>query len=131
MGYRSKVIIGVKEGKLSNEFDEILKKHDFNPNKNTDYLKVGGTSDGMKTYLFDYVKWYSSDDWCKDIMDYLDNLDDDGARFWGGGEMVSDVETDEECLVFCVGIGEEGEIHSEIGDYWEYVDVIRDINLIE
>ena len=114
MVYRSKVIIGIKNGKLSNGFDEILKKHDFTPNKSTDYLKIC-KQEGMKTYVFDYAKWYRSDDWCKDIMGYL--------------ESIGDYDNDEECLVYCVGIGEEGELHSEIGDYWDYVDVIRDIQL--
>ena len=121
MGYRSKVIIGVKEGKLSNEFDDILKKHDFRPDKCTDYLKIDtddwNTTIKMKTYVFDYVKWYDTDDWVKDIMDYL--------------ESIGDYDNDEECMVFCVGMGEEGELHSEIGDYWEYTDYIRDINLIK
>ena len=31
---------------------------------------------------------------------------------------------------FCVGMGEDGEIHSEVGVYWDYVDVVQDINLI-
>tara|TARA_R100001443_G_C3318385_1_gene169439 strand:- start:23 stop:370 length:348 start_codon:yes stop_codon:yes gene_type:complete len=108
MGYRSKVILGVKQGELSNEFDEILKQYDFNPNKCNDYLKISDT-DGYKTYLFDYIKWYSSDDWCKAIMDWLETQEN----------------------VFCVGMGEEGELHSEIGDWWEYVNLIRDINLID
>ena len=30
MGYRSKVIIGVKNGELSDKFDEILTRYDFN-----------------------------------------------------------------------------------------------------
>ena len=115
MGYTSKVIIGIKNGKLSNGFDEILKKHDFTPNKSSDYLKICKQY-GMKTYVFDYVKWYTNDDWCKDIMGYLEWVEDEH-------------ELKEECFVYCVGIGEEGELHSEIGDYWDYVDVIRDIQL--
>jgi len=124
MGYRSKVIIGVKEGKLSDQFDDVLRKHDFNPDKSNDYLKINtddwNTTTKMKTYVFDYVKWYESEDWCKEIMGWLEKQDDytidrqDGLK-----------------NVFCVGMGEEGEFHSEIGSYWEYTDYIRDINLIK
>ena len=114
MGYRSKVIMGVKEGKVSDGFDRILKRHDFNPHKyihyEDDYLKVI-KKDGMKIYTFDYVKWYSSHDWVEEIMDSLEFNNDFNQSAW------------------CVGIGEEGELHSEIGNYWEFIDVIRDINL--
>ena len=129
MGYRSKVILGVKEGELSNEFDEILKQYDFNPNKCNDYLKISDT-DGYKTYLFDYIKWYRSDDWCKAIMDWLETQEDECKR----EEDIGDGETIPmygNINVFCVGMGEEGELHSEIGDWWEYVNLIRDINLID
>jgi hypothetical protein len=119
MGYRSKVIIGVKNGKLSNEFDKVLQRHDFNTNDNSaDYLKIHTENDGMKFYTFEHTKWYSTDDWCKDIMDFLNNNSYNDFRM-----------TNED--VFCVGLGEEGELHSEVGDYWDFVDVIRDINLID
>jgi len=117
MGYRSKVIIGVKNGKLSNEFDKVLQRHDFNTNDNSaDYLKIHTENDGMKFYTFEHTKWYSTDDWCKDIMDCLKRMDNLKPNFGS---------------VFCVGIGEAGELHSEVGDYWDFVDVIRDINLID
>jgi len=121
MGYRSKVIIGVKKGKLSNEFDAVLQRHDFNTNDtglSTDgYLRVYTEAEGLKFYTFEYTKWYSTDVWCKDIMETLVSMEDEH-------------ELDEDNMVFCVGIGEDGELHSEIGEYWEYVDVVRDINLI-
>tara|TARA_R100000458_G_C8088700_1_gene120355 strand:- start:128 stop:463 length:336 start_codon:yes stop_codon:yes gene_type:complete len=109
MGYRSKVIVGVKQDK-TNEFDVILSKHNFNP-KGSDYLKIEAIDD-YKTYSFDYIKWYDSDNWCKEIMDWLDETQFNKL---------------DDC--WCVGIGEQGELHSEVGDYWNYVDVIRDIEL--
>ena len=112
MGYRSKVIIGVKI-EIAKEFDKILTKHDFKPDGCNDYLKTSDT-DGYKTYLFDYIKWYNSDDWCKEIMDWLDEKE------------FNDLD---DC--WCVGMGENGELHSEIGEYWNYVDIVRDINLID
>tara|TARA_R110002051_G_scaffold30319_3_gene70180 strand:+ start:169 stop:531 length:363 start_codon:yes stop_codon:yes gene_type:complete len=120
MGYRSKVIIGVKSGKLSNEFDKILQKHDFNTRDNVvlkkdDLLKIHTEDDGMKFYTFEYIKWYESDDWCREIVDFL--------------ESTQEYYNDDE--VFCVGLGEDGITHSEIGNCWEYVEQISEINLID
>ena len=110
MGYRSKVIIGVKKEK-SKEFDAILTKHDYRPEKSNDFLKIDDV-DGYKTYLFEYVKWYDNDDWCKEIMDWLDETQFNKL---------------DDC--WCVGMGEEGELHSEVGNYWDFTYTIRDINL--
>ena len=113
MGYRSKVIIGVKNGELSDEFDNILRKHEFPVDKPVDeHLKI--VEDTTKFYTFNYIKWYESDDWCKEIVDWLEKQNDKG-----------------EYEVFCIGLGEEGQTHSEIGDYWEYVEQISEINLID
>ena len=122
MGYRSKVIIGVKSGKLSNEFDKILQKHDFNTRDNVvlkkdDFLKIHTEDDGMKFYTFEYIKWYESDDWCKEIVDWL--------------EKVNNITGITDSDVFCIGLGEDGQIHSEIGDPYEYVEQISEINLID
>ena len=116
MGYRSKVIIGVKNGELSDEFDNILRKHKFPVDKpDGDYLKI--VEDTMKFYTFDYIKWYESDDWCKEIVDWLEKVNNDRGIIPSG--------------VFCIGLGEDGEIHSEIGDPYEYVEQISEINLID
>ena len=125
MGYRSKVIIGVKNGKRSNEFDNILRKHDFNTKDNVilkkdDCLKIHTENDGMKFYTFDYIKWYESDDWCKEIMDWLEKQDDQTIDRQDGFQNV-----------FCIGLGEDGQMHSEIGDPYEYVEQISEINLID
>jgi len=122
MGYRSKVIIGVKNGKLSDEFDEVLQKHDFKTtDHSSDYLKIHTENDGMKFYRFEQIKWYEMEDWCKDIMDWLEKEDDNTTDMQNGLHNV-----------FCVGMAyDDGVIHSEIGMYWEYVDIIQDINLID
>jgi len=131
MGYRSKVIIGVKNGKLSNKFDEILKKHDFKTeDHSSDYLKIHTENDGMKFYTFDYIKWYEGDDWCGDIMKYLEEVEENDRQDYLRREREND-ETYVPDNAFCVGLGEEGELHSEVGDYWDFVDVVRDINLID
>ena len=33
--------------------------------------------------------------------------------------------------VFCIGLGEDGQLHSVIGDPYEYVDTVSEINLID
>ena len=121
MGYRSKVIIGVKNGKRSNEFDEILRKHDIPVDQpDGDYLKTHTENDGMKFYTFDYIKWYESYDWCKEIVDWLEKQDDYTID-----------RQDNLQNVFCIGLGEDGRIHSEIGECYEYVEQINEINLID
>jgi len=121
MGYRSKVIIGVKNGELSDEFDNILRKHKFPVDKpDGDYLKTHTENDGMKFYTFEYIKWYESDNWCKEIMDWLEKQDDYTID-----------RQDNLQNVFCIGLGEDGQIHSEIGMCFDYVEQISEINLID
>ena len=121
MGYRSKVIIGVKNGELSDEFDNILRKHEFQVDQTDgDFLKTHTENDGMKFYTFNYIKWYESDDWCKEIVDWLEKQDDNTIDNQDG-----------DYKVFCIGLGEDGQTHSEIGDCWEYVEQISEINLID
>lgn len=121
MGYRSKVIIGVKSGKLSDEFDDILRKHDFPVDKpNGDYLKTIDDPNEMKRYQFEQIKWYESDDGIKEIVDWLEKVENCQMNLNGLQD------------VFCVGMGyDDGALHNEVGDYWDYVDVISDINLID
>ena len=117
MGYRSKVIIGVKNGELSDEFDNILRKYEFPvDNPDGDYLKI--VEDEMKFYTFNYIKWYESDNWCKEIVDFLSK------------NVYNDFRMKDED-VFCLGLGEDGQIHSEIGEPYEYVEQISEINLID
>ena len=58
MGYRSKVIIGVKSGELSKEFDNILRKHEFPVDKPVDeHLKIHRDQMiGVKRLLIGYSK---------------------------------------------------------------------------
>ena len=130
MGYRSKVIIGVKNGELSDEFDNILRKHKFPVDKpEGDYLKI--VEDTTKFYTFNYIKWYESDDWCKEIMEWLTKIDESDWKSKGEDESVRWANVEYEYNVFCIGLGEDGQTHSEIGDCWEYVEQISEINLID
>ena len=122
MGYRSKVIIGVKTGDFSKEFDKILRKHEIDVNKTDgDYLHVHEDPNDKTFYTFNYIQWYDSDDWCKEIMNWLEKQDSKGCNKDPFGKDT----------VFCVGLGEDGQTHSEIGMYWEYVEQISEINLID
>ena len=79
MGYRSKVIIGVKTGDLSKEFDKILRKHEIDVNKTDgDYLHVHEDPNDKTFYTFNYIQWYDSDNWCKEIMNWLEKQDSKG-----------------------------------------------------
>ena len=118
MGYRSKVIIGVKSGELSKEFDKILCKLSFTPESlefynDTDYLKIHEDPNDKTFYTFNYIKWYEADDWCKEIVDFLEKVSEDNDN------------------AFCIGLGEDGVVHSEIGVYWDYVEQFSEINLID
>ena len=119
MGYRSKVIIGVKSGELSKEFDGIIEKHGMM--SQTDYLNIHRDPNDKTFYTFNYIKWYESDGWCKEIMNWLEKQDSKGCNKDPFGKDI----------VFCVGLGEDGRTHSEIGMYWEYVEQISEINLID
>ena len=113
MGYRSKVIIGVQTGELSEKFDSILRKHKFPIDKPDGYPKILKYKNDKTLYTFEDIKWYETDDWCKEIVDFLEN---------------SDADFDD---IFCIGIGEDGQSHSVIGDPYEYVEHISTINLID
>tara|TARA_R100000664_G_scaffold27581_1_gene38344 strand:- start:2784 stop:3131 length:348 start_codon:yes stop_codon:yes gene_type:complete len=115
MGYRSKVIMGVKT-KYVKGLEDILIDCNFDVKKDNHYLTTTfDDDDDMKIYQMDYVKWYGygEDDFYKKIEDYIDKAYEDNDN------------------AFLVAMGEDGAIHTEIGDYWEYVDVIRDIELIQ
>ena len=132
MGYRSKVICGVKTGTLSKEFEKLLKKNRLLPsNSEFDWgNKRVRKVDDFTAYEFDYIKWYHEDDWCKEIMNWLETQEDECKREEdiGDGEtipMYGDIN------VFCIAMGEDGQLHSQLGDWWEYVDTIMDIELQE
>ena len=132
MGYRSKVIIGVKSGELSKEFDKILRKHDMKVDApDGDYLHIHEDPNDKTLYTFNHIKWYESDDWCKEIMEWLTKIDEYDWKSKGEDESVRWANVEYEYNVFCIGLGEDGRTHSEIGDCWDYVEQISEINLID
>lgn len=128
MGYRSTIMFGVEQSHAP-KLDEILKEHgmiadervskDY-PNykmvkdKYGDFEKWERVGDiEMVIYKFEYVKWYDDYDDVRAITKYLEELHEE-----------------HEDTTFLVGLGEEGETHSEIGDWWEYVDHISKLEII-
>ena len=53
-------------------------------------------------------------------MDFLEKQDDNTIDRQDGLQNV-----------FCIGLGEDGVVHSEIGVYWDYVEQFSEINLID
>ena len=123
MGYRSKVIMGVKN-KYVKGLEDILIDCNFNVKEDSNYLEMTFDDDeDMKIYQMDYIKWYGigddgTEDWHKRIENYIE-------------ETLEKSKFDDEPFAFLVAMGEDGAVHTEIGDYWNFVDVITDINLIK
>ena len=106
MGYRSDMVIGIPKKKVK-AFEKLLIKYfpdsDVFVRKNlneTRYNKDIAIYEGL------YLKWYSSYEDVKAIEKFVNDC-------WDKDDVNS----------FLVGLGEDGEIHSEIGDYFDYVGV--------
>ena len=138
MGYRSTIIFGVKQSHAP-KLDEILKEHKITPDekelvvyphykivkdKHGDFEKRKRVDDiQMIVYRFEYLKWYEDYDDVRAITKYLKGLaytldEDDNV-----------VETDEYGWTFLIGLGEDGQTHSEIGDWYNYVDHISKLEI--
>jgi len=106
MGYRSEVIFGVIK-KHKEKLEEVLEKH--NLLKYFDNME----RDNCNIYVGDCLKWYSEFEEVKEITNFID-----------------DVYYQNKDDSFMVCMGEDGEIHNEIGEYWNYVDIIKTIKVI-
>ena len=139
MGYRSTIIFGVKQSHAP-KLDEILKEHGMIPdkkkpvvypnykvkNKHGNFEKWERVDDSeMIIYKFEYVKWYEDYDDVRAVTKYLKGL----AFKLDEDENV--VEADDYETTFLVGLGEMGETHSEIGDWYNYVDHISKLEISE
>jgi hypothetical protein len=122
MGYRSDVIFGVRK-KHEKKLEKVLEKHDMlkwidSIERNHEYQEDGKwIKDVWIVYSGRDMKWYDNYDDVKDITNLV-------------GDCYGDWEENEDEDGFMVAMGEDGDIHSEIGNYWEYVDVIRKIEVI-
>ena len=106
MGYRSDMVIGIPKKKVK-AFEKLLIKYfpdsDVFVRKNlneTRYNKNIAIYEGL------YLKWYPSYEDVKAIEKFVNDC-------WDKDDVNS----------FLVGLGEDGEIHSEIGDYFDYVGI--------
>ena len=77
-----------------------------------EWEKVGNIK--MVIYKFEYMKWYDDYPEVMAITKYLEELHEE-----------------HEDTTFLVGLGEEGETHSMIGNWWEYVDHISKLEISE
>lgn len=129
MGYRSTIIFGVAQSHAP-KLDEILKEHQMiadervsrdYPNYQMVKDKFGDFESWKKVddiqmviYRFEYMKWYDDYPEVMAITKYLKVLS------------YSHEET-----TFLVGLGEDNQIHSRIGDWWEYVDHVSKLEIQE
>ena len=129
MGYRSTIMFGVEQSHAP-KLDDILIEHqmfaDVRVSKTyTNYEmvkdKVGDFKSWKKVgnmqmviYRFEYLKWYDDYPEVMAITKYLEELHEE-----------------HEDTTFLVGLGEEGEIHSGIGDWYNYVDHISKLEIQE
>lgn len=102
MGYRSTIIIGVNK-----KYEKDLKAL----NKNSMFKKVDQSfnearSLSMVIYRGEYLKWYDSFEEVNAINKYILHL----------------IEEDDE-NAFIVGIGEDGNVHTEHGHYYDFVGI--------
>lgn len=97
MGYRSTVIFGVN-AKNKEGLQKVLKKNDLD--------LAGDTTDVNDVFIvrFDHVKWYDGYSDVSEINNFIENCHCDG---------------DEDA--FMVGLGEDNEIHNEIGSWYDFV----------
>ena len=98
MGYRSKMIFGVKADKYKNELIKVLKKHDI-----YDAFETIEAMDGFTIYIGDYLKWYSLYEDVKEVNALIHRASEDKDNG------------------FMVGCGEDGELHDEIGCWWDFI----------
>lgn len=138
MGYRSTVMFGVKQSHAP-KLDEILKEYEMTPDEKElvvypDYKMVNSKHGEflkwerkgnikMIIYKFEYQKWYDDYDDVRAVTKYLKGLaytldEDDNV-----------VEADDYDTTFLVALGEQGETHSEIGDWYNYVDHISKLEI--
>ena len=130
MGYRSTIMFGVEQSHAP-KLDKILKEYkmtaDDRVSKNYpnykaikdefgDFKSWEKTDDlQMVIYKFEYLKWYDDYDDVRAVTKFLNNLHE---------EVVGAEET-----TFLVGLGEEGETHSEIGEWYNYVDHVSKLEI--
>ena len=130
MGYRSEVILGVKKG-LEKKLDEVLIEHDLLQDvtgsemaftkkehnyryKNFDSV-TGEAGDWIDDkwiiYRASWLKWYDDYKDVDAVTNVIDELSEDGDKG------------------FMVALGEDNQIHSEVGVWWDYIDNVSELRI--
>jgi hypothetical protein len=124
MGYRSTVIFGVSEDNFP-KLEELLKKHEAMlgapeiVRKNHRKDNVDNDNPNMVICKFEYLKWYNDYEEVKEITKYINYL------LYGKDYN----EKDHFHTTFIACLGEDGVMHSEEGDYWNYIDHISKLEI--
>ncbi len=114
MGYRSEVYIGIPKNKRK-DFEQLeIGEEVYSTGKPLavlDILAVASEQDEIVIYKGDWLKWYPEYEAVRTITSFVEEL------------------VDEE-YSFIVGVGEDGTIHSELGSYFDWVEIYTQINII-
>jgi len=114
MGYRSEVIFGVRKDSRD-KMDKVLEEYDLQDSykwyeKTYDWTEIDESkktkikhTDYWIIYTEDWLKWYDEFEDVRAINECIDELEDKG---------------------FMVALGEDNVIHSERGEWCDYVDHI-------
>lgn len=126
MGYRSEVIVGVRTQDLPkweeiqqeevesiNEWRKKMKEeypesNNFEALTSLDYFTIVEQNEDITLFRADYLKWYEGNEYVQKIHSLVDWEDEDNPNF-------------------VVAIGEDNAVHTELGDYWEYVSISLNI----
>jgi hypothetical protein len=100
MGYRSTVYIGIQK-EQKEDFNELNEDN----NKIFELLKE---TDTHIVYKGEYLKWYDSYEHIHSFDALVDSNEDN----------------------FCVAIGEDYAIHSDIGEWYDYIELEVKLNIL-
>jgi len=111
MGYRSQVYVGVPPTK-GKELESFEWEYGTTHKSTSTFLELfkpvkRNWDEGMFIYVGDWLKWYEG---YKDVIAITNFV--------------------QECEGFIVAIGEDDAVHSALGDYYEYIDIRMQIDIL-
>ena len=111
MGYRSEVYVGVPPTK-SKELESFKWEYGTTNKSTSTFLDLfkpvkRNSDEGMYIYMGDWLKWYEG---FKDVEAITNFVED--------------------CEGFIVAIGEDEAIHSATGEYYEYIDIRMQVDIL-
>ena len=110
MGYRSTMVLGVPKEK-----EKEFLKLDLGGDTIEDLFEIANSfADDVVVFRGEYLKWY---DEYKDVQ-VIENF-------------LNETLKDYPDQTFLIGVGEDGHIHSEIGEYYNYCNIYTDIVIHE